>query len=156
MLAVAVVLAGCSGGDPARPDDGAAVVTDDGVRYTAATAVMESFPVQLRTTLTLENVGTEVVRLTFPDGCVVLLAAARPGSDEAVWEEERACTMALEEVSLAPGEEREFTSSTVSARDILGASLPDGPYDLLAVLRPHTGTVRVPAGRVALAVPRGD
>jgi hypothetical protein len=155
-LAIAAVLAGCGSGDPARPDEGAAVVTDDGVRYTAATAVMESFPVQLRTTVSLENGGAERVDVTLRDGCVVLLAASRPGSDASAWQEARGCTMALVEVSLAPGEVREFSSATVSAREILGDSLPDGPYDLVAVLRPLAGTVRVPAGRVMLAVPGGD
>lgn len=157
MVALGVLVAACGGGDPADPDDGASsVVTEEHVRYTATTDVMESYPVQLRTTVTLKNVGSASVELTFPDGCVVLMAASRPGSDAHVWQQELACTMALVQVSLAPGQEREFTTGTVSAREILGVELPDGPYDLHAVLRPLSGTVIVPAGRADLAVPGGD
>jgi hypothetical protein len=157
MLAVAVLLPACGGGDPADPDDGAsAVVTQDDVRYTASTEVMESFPVQLRTTVTVANIGSTSVELTFPDGCIVLMAAGRAGSDEHVWEQARMCTTALVHVRLAPGEEREFNTGTVSARDVLGSQLPDGPYDIRAVLRPLSGIVVVPAGRVELAAPRGE
>ncbi|HEU5208775.1 MAG TPA: BsuPI-related putative proteinase inhibitor [Longimicrobiales bacterium] len=151
------LLVGCtSSGDPQEPADAALLVRADGVEYSADTAVMESFPVQLRTTVTATNRSSRTIDLTFPDGCVVLLRVYRDEArTELAWDqaEHVGCTMALVEWSLAPGASRQATVQTDAAA-ILGTTLPDGRYWLAAVLRPEGRSVEVPAGPVDLAVPR--
>jgi hypothetical protein len=157
-IVVACVAAACGGGsEPGAPstDDAAAVIAAGEVRFTADTRILESFPVQLHTSVTATNDGDEPVQLTFPDGCVVLLRAYRDGGGEPVWDQraEMACTAALVQETLAPGTSQTWEART-DARAILGTSHPDGRYRLEAYLRPRTGTVAVPAGTADLAVPR--
>lgn len=158
MLLLAVLIAaGCARETttPDGPGGGAAVVHDD-VEYRAETAVMESFPVQLATTVTLTNRGTTPVTLTLPDGCAVLLRAYRSeNATTPAYDAQRnvACTLALQEVTLPPGDREQFSTRS-DAREILGDSLPDGTYHLRALVRPNGGVVEVPAGVVQLAVPR--
>ena len=63
-----------------------------------------------------------------------------------------ACTLALVEVALAPGESQEFQTGLVSAATILGDSLPNGQYRITAYLRPGQ-IVELEAGTAELAVP---
>ena len=158
VLALAAALAlGCGDGhEPLDPSTGALGVVADGFVYRASTAVMESFPVQLGTTLTIVNPGGSPGRLVFPDGCVVLLRAyAMEEPDREVWDQADtvACTMALVEIVIRPGGTYEFITRTDAAR-ILGDSLPDGRYRLEAYTRPGPGELAVSAGVVDLAVPR--
>ena len=48
---------------------------------------MESFPAQLGGRVTIANRSGEARTVTFPDGCVALLRAYRPGGSEAVWDQ---------------------------------------------------------------------
>jgi hypothetical protein len=152
-------------GDPAdsprahAPDTGADVdgsVVVDGVRYSAATAVLESFPVQLHTTVDIENTGGAAAHLQFPSGCVVLLRAYRAAADPSpAWDQGRTvmCTMAIQMLELEPGASRQYGTRT-DAREILGDSLPAGAYHLRAYIAVNGSVVEVPAGSVELAVPR--
>ena len=127
----------------------------DGVKFDARVDVMESFPVQLVGSLTMENTGDERVTMVFPDGCVVLLSAFETnGSNRPVWTQSVACTMALVPVELGPGERRSFSTPIASARDILGADLPDGEYLIVVNLRPEGEAVALEVGTVELAIPR--
>lgn len=154
---LAVMAFGCGGDATVDPDGGrpAALTTDQGVEYSAETLIMESFPVQLRTVVTVKNVGDSSVRLSFPDGCVVLLRAYREGSSAAAWDQGNTvmCTGAFVEVDLAPGATRTFETSTDAAA-ILGDTLPDGRYRLVAYLRPTSGEVALDAGSADLAIHR--
>ncbi len=115
--------------------------------------IAESFPVQLGITVELANESTTQKSVTFPDGCVVLMRAY-DGGTEPVWDMGNtvACTLALVEVDLAPGESQEFQVGLVSAATILGDSLPDGEYRITAYLRPGQ-IVELEAGMADLAVP---
>ena len=126
----------------------------DGIAYRVTSFnIAESFPVQLQITVEIENESTTSQSVTFPDGCVVLVRAY-DGGTEPVWDEGRtaACTQALVQVSLAPGESAEFHTGMLSAATILGDSLPNGEYRIAAYLRPGK-IVERDAGRVDLAVP---
>ena len=126
----------------------------DGIIYRVTSFnIAESFPVQLQITVEIENESTTSQSVTFPDGCVVLVRAY-DGGTEPVWDEGRtaACTQALVQVSLAPGESAEFHTGMLSAATILGDSLPNGEYRIVAYLRPRK-IVERDAGRVDLAVP---
>ena len=126
----------------------------DGITYRVTSFnIAESFPVQLQITVEIENESTTSQSVTFPDGCVVLVRAY-DGGTEPVWDEGRtaACTQALVQVSLAPGESVEFHTGMLSAAIILGDSLPNGEYRIAAYLRPGK-IVERDAGRVDLAVP---
>ena len=157
MLLTILVGLGCGreATPPHAPAGGAAVVRD-GLEYRAETAVMESFPVQLATTVTITNRGASLVRLTLPDGCAVLLRAYRSADARAPAYDALhnvVCTLALQEVTIPPGERQQLAARS-DAREILGDSLPDGTYHLRALVRPNGGEVEVPAGTVPLAVPR--
>ena len=126
----------------------------DGVTYRVTGFVIaESFPVQIGITVELENESTTPQSVTFPDGCVVLMRAYDSGT-EPVWDmgQTVACTLALVEVDLAPGQSEEFITGLVSAASILGDSLPNGEYRITAYLRPGQ-VVELEAGMADLAVP---
>ena len=115
--------------------------------------IAESFPVQIGITVELENESTTPQSVTFPDGCVVLMRAYDSGT-EPVWDmgQTVACTLALVEVDLAPGQSEEFITGLVSAASILGDSLPNEEYRITAYLRPGQ-IVELEAGMADLAVP---
>ena len=126
----------------------------DGITYRVTGFVIaESFPVQIGITVELENESTTPQSVTFPDGCVVLMRAYDSGT-EPVWDmgQTVACTLALVEVDLAPGQSEEFITGLVSAASILGDSLPNGEYRITAYLRPGQ-IVELEAGMADLAVP---
>ena len=162
-LVVATLIA-CTGAttptsDGSPPGDDSprgGVVVQDGIEYTGEVLVMESFPVQLSGRVTIANRSGETRTVTFPDGCVALLRAYRPGESEPVWDQsgEQACTMALVPVELAPGATQEVPTPTASGYDILGEDLPDGEYRITIYLRPDGGEVEIDAGTAALAIPR--
>lgn len=162
-LALAFLLA-CSGAntpttDGSPPGDGpplGGAVVQDGIEYTGEVLVMESFPVQLSGRVTIANRSGEVRTVTFPDGCVALLRAYRPGESEPVWDQSggQACTMALVPLELAPGATQEVPTPTASGYDILGEDLPDGEYRITIYLRPDGEVVEIDAGTTDLAIPR--
>ena len=126
----------------------------DGITYgVTGFVIAESFPVQIGITVELENESTTPQSVTFPDGCVVLMRAYDSGT-EPVWDmgQTVACTLALVEVDLAPGQSEEFITGLVSAASILGDSLPNGEYRITAYLRPGQ-IVELEAGMADLAVP---
>jgi len=131
----------------------------DGITYRVTGFVIaESFPVQLGITVEIENESTTPQSVTFPDGCVVLMRAYPSGTEpvgtDKVWDMSQtvACTLALVEAELAPGETEEFSTGLVSAASILGDSLPNGEYRITAYLRPGP-VVELEAGVADLAVP---
>jgi hypothetical protein len=159
-LLALVLLAGtaCNGGsDVADPPTGpSGPVTQGGVEYTADTRVMESFPVQLDTRVTMTNRTNAGVSVQLGSGCPINLRAYR---DEArtrlAWDQSvgRVCTMQVQIVDLAPGASAE-RNTRATAADILGDSLPDGRYYLSAAVQVVAGGVIVPAGSADLGVPR--
>lgn len=164
VAALAIVLAAATCGDepstaPGQSDtepppaSGAPIVHGD-IEYRADVLVMESFPVQLAGRVTITNRGNAAARLVFPDGCVALLRAYR--NEARVWDQSMdiACTMALVEMELAPGESRTVQAATASGYDILGDELPDGEYEIRIYLRPEGGEVELSAGTTDLAIPR--
>lgn len=162
-LPVALLLA-CTGANAPSSDGGPPVsgsphggaVLQDDIEYTGEVLVMESFPVQLSGRVTIVNRSQETRTVTFPDGCVALLRAYRPGGGEPVWDQsgEQSCTMALVPVELAPGATQEVSTPTASGYDILGDDLPDGEYRIAIYLRPDRGLVEIDAGTTDLAIPR--
>jgi hypothetical protein len=126
----------------------------DGITYRVTGFVIaESFPVQIGITVELENESTTRQSVTFPDGCVVLMRAYDSGTDP-IWDmgQTVACSLALVEVDLAPGQSEEFITGLVSAASILGDNLPNQEYRITAYLRPGQ-IVELEAGMADLAVP---
>lgn len=156
LLLVALVAAssGCGSRDDAtRPDAaGADVVTVGDIRYTASTVVLESYPVQLRTTVRARATGAPRT-LEIGGGCEVFLRAYH--DDQLVWDQQRAvfCTMQLQRLTV-PADTDLVLGTSTDAAEILGDSLPDGSYRLEALVNRVGGGVPVPAGSVELSVPR--
>ena len=154
VVAATSFLMACSKAGVVLAPSGDSMVAD-GIRFTASTAVLESFPVQLHTTVTVTNQTSGRHSVTFRDGCIVLLRAYNTATaTAATWDAGRqtACTMALVTVPLEAGASKAFTT-VVSARDILGDSLPNGSYHIKAYLRPLSANVELSTGPVPLAVP---
>lgn len=154
-IAVAALCAACAS-DPAGAPVGPSVRQGD-VEFTAETAVMKSFPVQLATTVTMRNRGSEKVAVQLGSGCPVLLRAFRDGARaNLAWDQgrEMVCTQQIQIVDLAAGETATREASVVSARDVLGDSLPDGRYWLGAYVQVVGAPLVLPAGDTELAVPR--
>jgi hypothetical protein len=151
----AVAYVACEAPEPAEPEPVSVARTADGVEYSATTALLASYPVRLRTTATATNRTTRDVVLRFPDDCPVLVRAlARNG--EPRWDQagHEACGGAPTVLTLAAGASATFETE-LTAPDILGDSLPDDVYVLVAQLRPvgHPA-VMLSAGRANLVVPR--
>lgn len=121
----------------------------------ADVAVMESFPVQLRGTLTARNPTERAVEFDV-GGCPVFLRVYDVAGSIA-WDQGDGaiCTMILRTVTLAPGAAETFETSTASAADILGEDLPDGTYGVAVYLALiEGGQPEAAAGEVELAIPR--
>lgn len=153
-LAVAVV-ACTSSGVVTGPEGIRAYRTVEGVEYRAYTAVLESFPVQLRPEVTVRNEGGDERTIRFPDGCVVLLRVYRDESrtGNPAWDQERTvgCFQAVQEITLAAGDSTVIRRGTISAAEILGDSLPAGRYYFSVVLRPDWQSLELAAGEADLA-----
>lgn len=152
---VVLLVVACAKNGPEAPG-AAASVSDAGIEYRAETRVLESFPVQLRTTVTMTNASAAGMDIEMPGGCPALLRAYRAQDTvRAAFDQAnvRVCTMQLLQFRLAAGESRTFEGSS-DAAEILGDSLPDGRYRLRAVMRPNGRLVEVPAGEVSLAINR--
>jgi hypothetical protein len=157
-LVALALLAGCNGGAdvPDPPTGPSGPVTQGGIEYTADTRVMESFPVQLDTRVTMTNRSSQRASVELGSGCPVNLRAYRnEARTQLAWDQTvgRACTMQIQIVDLAPGASAERNTRT-TAYDILGDSLPDGRYWLSASVQVVGNGLVVPAGSVDLAVPR--
>ncbi len=154
LLLGAVLLAGC-GGSSVEPDDGFDDVEHGNLTYRVKqVTVAESFPVQIGVTVAVRNRTASTQSVIFPDGCVVLMRAYR-GDPTPSWDMAtgQACTLALVERDLAPGEELEFDAGLVSAGTILGDALPSGEYRMTAYLRPGGDIVELEMGLFDLAQP---
>ena len=157
LLTAAALGAGCTRHEAPiaadqTPDE--ARVAASGVVYRAQTAVLESFPVQLRTVVTAENRGRQPVTLT-SGGCEAFLVAYRrpDRSGTPAWDQRYAiaCTKILKRYPLAPGDSTQLRAGA-SAADILGDSLPNGRY-YLSVVPATDEKLAVPAGEAQLDVP---
>ena len=121
----------------------------------ADVAVMKSFPVQLRGTLSVRNPTDRTIQFDV-GGCPVFLrvydaagAIAWDQGDSAI------CTMILRTVTLEPDAMEAFETGTASAADILGEDLPDGTYGVAVYLAlVEGGQPEASAGEVELAIPR--
>jgi hypothetical protein len=143
-------------GEPQNAGGQQTVVQRGQVHYSATTRVLESFPVQLHTTVDITNRGDERARLDFRNGCKLLLRAYRTAArQQPVWDQGRivGCTQAIETIELDAGEHRQLTAHS-DARQILSDSLPDGHYFLAAYVNASNGAIEIPAGEADLAVPR--
>lgn len=151
VLAALALAAACA---PNPAPTGGGTVDADGIRYAADTRILESFPVQLQTTVTLTNTTSAPQTLEIPGGCPVLLRAYTTAerTGEPAWDQSRdiVCTQQVMIARLGPGESEEVTGRA-SARDVLGDSLPNGRYYLTAVVVPNRQQVEVPAGEADLA-----
>jgi hypothetical protein len=148
-------LAACGRDDVAEAEPAAAVQTADGVTYSATTALLGSYPVRLRTTATVRNEGSRPVVVRFADACPVLLRAlTREGAPR--WDQRGLadCDGAGPEAALAPGAAATFETHA-TALEVLGDSLPDALYLLVAYLRPAgQPPVVLEAGRALLVAQR--
>jgi hypothetical protein len=154
VAAAALATHGCGGRD-AEERAGSGEVRHGGVEYSARTALLASYPVRLRTTATATNHGREPVVLRFPDACPVRVRALTR-SGELRWDQGDAtmCAEVITEVRVAPGDSAVFETH-VTAHEVLGDSLPDDVYLLVAYLHPEgREPVVLQAGRANLVVPR--
>ena len=129
-----------------------------GIDFEPDVALLESFPVQLGGSVAVTNRRDLPVRLTFPRSCAARLRVyEEQGSRVApVWDQAGtgACGVVPLTLDLAPGESRDLRLPIVSAREILGDSLPDGEYRVTVYLEPDGHVIEVEAGRIDLAVSR--
>ncbi|GMR11895.1 MAG: hypothetical protein BMS9Abin29_0081 [Gemmatimonadota bacterium] len=154
LLLGAALVSGCGAGAVGPSHDFDDVEYGNLTYQVKSVRVAESFPVQVGVTVGVRNRTTSTQSVTFPDGCVVLMRAYG-GDPPPVWDMATglACTLALVQRDLAPGEEIEFDAGLVSARTILGEALPSGEYRLTAYLRPGGAVLELEMGRYDLARP---
>lgn len=154
-LSLAMACSSPSDADADAPSS-AAVVQGD-VEYRATTAILESFPVQLKTSVVMANRSRSRVVLQLASGCPVQLRVYHDQERQRlVWDQGRviACTKEIQIVELAAGDTAQRSAPIVSARAILGDSLPDGRYWLGAYVQVVGAPLVVPAGVAELSVPR--
>ena len=147
----AAVLAGCAGTVVGFDEQFEDVILEGLTYRVTQVAIAESFPIQIGVTVEVENATASEQSAVFPDGCVVLMRAHANGPTP-VWDlaTDRACTLALVEVDLVPGEVRRYETGLVSAAEILGDNLPSGEYRMTAYLRPDGQVVELEMGRIRL------
>lgn len=106
--------------------------------------------------VTVENRSSSPRTLRFPDSCPALLRAYSPGTGERVWDQrddKTGCRERETEVRFEPGEVREFSVNGTSVA-ILGFTLPDGDYRIVAYLQPiGEPEIELSLGTITLARP---
>jgi hypothetical protein len=151
VVVLLAALSACARGEesPAPPAHPAEEITVESIEYRASATVSAG---TLRVEARLRNVGEDPREVTFPDGCIVLIRLydGERGAGTPAWDQREHvfCTMALQMVTLAPGETRDY-ATTAEVREILGDA-PPGEYGVTALLRPDGGEVEIPAGMVRL------
>lgn len=159
-LLLCAPIAGClSSVDPIDAIDGApgsdAVIQGE-IGYRASTAILESYPVQLHTTVVMINRGKTRAEVRLASGCPVHLRAYRNEErTRLAWDQgqQLVCTKQIQVIDLAPADTAQ-RSTRSNARDILGDSLPDGRYWLAAYVQVVGAPVLVSTGYADLSVPR--
>ena len=154
LLLGAALVSGCGAGSVGPNDDFDDVEYGNLTYRVQQVTIAESFPIQIGVTVSVRNRTGSTQSVTFPDGCVVLMRAYSD-DPEPVWDMATgvACTLALVQRDLEPGEEIEFGAGLVSAATILGSTLPSGEYRMTAYLRPVGDIVELEMGLIDLAQP---
>jgi hypothetical protein len=153
---LAATAAACANSVAPGESPSAGSVVQDGIEYSAETLVLESFPVQLSTTVRIRNRTGSRAQVRLGSGCPVLLRVYRNEARTALaWDQGRvlACTKEIQIVDLAAGDSAERTART-NARAILADSLPDGRYHVSAYVQVIGTPVLLAAGSADLAIPR--
>ncbi len=154
LLLGAALVSGCGASTVGPNDDFDEVDYGNLTYHIKSVTIAESFPIQIGVTVSVRNQTASTQSVTFPDGCVVLMRAYND-DPEPVWDMATgvACTLALVERDLEPGEEIEFGAGLVSAGTILGSTLPSGEYRMTAYLRPGGDIVELEMGLIDLDQP---
>jgi hypothetical protein len=156
MVCCIVLIAGACGPRDAADPEPAPVVRRNDVEYTARTALLASYPVRLRTTITARSHASREVVLRPADDCPVLvIVLSRDGRPR--WNQAGAvpCDGAPREVRLPAADSVTFETE-LTAPEILGDSLPDDVYLLVAHFRPAgAAPIVLQAGRANLVAPPG-
>lgn len=106
----------------------------------------------LRTTLTVQNAGTEMVELNVLADCPVVVELHEPEADDGslVFDgSAEPCTRKGELVRLQPGHEHEFVG-VMRLERLQGTGVTAGSYEVVAVLTTAAPRLRVSAGQVAI------
>jgi len=150
LTAILALSTGCD--DESTPFGSAA--TFDGLVF--QTALLQTGEVLVGGEVTIENRSSSPRTLLFPDSCPALLRAYSPVTGERVWDQRDAKTGCREretEVRFEPGEVREFGVNGTSVA-ILGFTLPDGDYRIVAYLQPiGEPEIELSLGTITLARP---
>jgi len=140
-----------------------------GLRYAAEVNLVDQAPTRLHATVTLTNVTDETIHVEY-GACALanLLAFDGPArSGEPKWESaerqdpvtgaQYACPGILYEREVLPGETHSskelqllIPSYEIVGHDLIGRSLPDGPYYWLAQVEINNETTDVPAGQATV------
>ena len=145
--AAAAILMGCAGAMPTGPGGS---VTQDGIRYSASTAIVDATAGRVRTTLTLQNVS-DAVRTVTVGGCelTVRVYATSAHTPPPIWDQNQneACPLWASNLTLKPGQSW-TTSDEVTGHDVLGSTAPAGVYAFVAVV--EMSSITIDAGSVPL------
>ncbi|MSR35115.1 MAG: hypothetical protein EXR95_00520 [Gemmatimonadetes bacterium] len=155
-ILLAAGAAGCANGVAPGEGPSAGSIVQGGIEYAAETLILESFPVQLSTTVRMRNRSGARADVRLGSGCPVQLRVFKDAARTALaWDQGRVlvCTKEIQIVDLASGDSAQRTTRT-NAREILGDSLPDGRYHLSAYVQVVGAPVLAAAGSADLAIPR--
>lgn len=138
----------------------------DGIRYSGELQVLESHPVQLVGSVTMENTTATTARAMFDRACLVGLVVYGTTPDPEtpsgvavqpvpVWDQQTdpGCEARSVELSLAPGERRRLDTGRAGAAEIL-AEHPDGRYLIQVRVFVAGAPVELSLDYVDLSIPR--
>ena len=135
---------------------------DPGIVLSARVNTAAGPPLRLVATLSAHNLGVRADTMLFPAYCWLFLRAYRTPerAGPPVWDQEGiwrtrdgGCKLPTRPAVVPAGETREVYGDWVSAREILGDSLPPGRYWFAVTAYtspPHPPFVVLPAGEVVL------
>jgi len=140
-------------GEPPLPSQRSAA----GLLYQLETRPSATSPATIESTLTVVNESNEAVETSIARNCPFSLYVYREKArrdaayvaGEPDWRVRGECLLEMVSFDLAPGQSRRFTT-TASAAEFLGHSLPDGRYYLAAVVWLQEKSMWLAAGEVQL------
>lgn len=143
-----VTLVACAG-TPAGP---LSILREEGLAYTAN--LVEAGPEILIGTVTIANRDPVPRTIRFPDPCIAVFRFHRAG--QFVWDQRpgnKTCVPPAVEITLQPGERREFERFAFAPAILSAYDLPSGRYELFLYLLPGDVEVVLAVGEVELLRP---
>lgn len=153
LMAVILLTASCASGPAPTAEPGPPPARLRGLDFSAELDTTRSSPIRLTGEVRVVNRGPEPETLVFGDGCPVRIRVYETQGERIapVWNGPRGCPGRPVNLAIAPGDSAALPIPETTAREILGAGLPEGRYRVTVWLAPDDRIIEIEVGEIELS-----